>query len=237
MTGFYDKRRAFREALEDATVSIDGRLYPLLNWSRGGFLLGAWTVPASPGDPVAARLRLTLRGRVREIPVAGTVVRVDAGARQLAIQFRDMPAELRTLLDEHFDPTIALRIASASVAYGEAAIVPDHAAEPSPAAHGAMPADFEAVLEEVVRSAPQESPVEAELFDASAERIAGAMACLKAMRVAVARRLHPDVKIDDGSVELRTRLLVELWQVIDEMERTVQDRGASGGGVEPRKLR
>jgi hypothetical protein len=225
MPGFYDKRREFREGVDSGAARIGGRVFPVVNWSRGGILVGAWTEPVELGQPFKADVRVMSGGRVYEFSAGLEAVRLEADRRRLAFRFAEMDIKVRAMVDRHFDPGLAMLDRSAGAVYGEQAAADDPGLSPPEPDQPSMPAGFEEVLAQVARTgaAVPPAPLPQEGLT-SAEALAGANACLKLLRVAVARRLHPDVAPDDGSRELRAQVLVDIWGVIDDMERDAKQR-------------
>jgi hypothetical protein len=99
-----DRRREAREDVPDGTVEIDGRAYPVANWSYSGFLAGCYTGDCKAGDRVDIKFTVHLRdGQAFEFACKAMMVRVDPESQKIVGAFVEMDAATRAKLARHFD--------------------------------------------------------------------------------------------------------------------------------------
>ena len=83
-----DKRRDTHPVAPALEVTIDGSLYPTVDWSLAGVVLSNYFGPLAPGDEVTGSLQV-----LRDLsthPFKAVVVRRDAISGQLALDFTDI---------------------------------------------------------------------------------------------------------------------------------------------------
>ncbi len=79
-----ERRSELRVELDRATVRLEGRVYPLKNWSEHGALAGSYGGELKVGDKVEVRLSVPFVGVAREFSGLARVVRVDQGRAEIA---------------------------------------------------------------------------------------------------------------------------------------------------------
>ncbi|PZQ48707.1 MAG: pilus assembly protein PilZ [Micavibrio aeruginosavorus] len=88
-----DTRRATPRRVADNCISvIDGKAYPVHNWSDGGMLVQADERLFSMAAPVEVTMKFRLSGRILDIPHRGRVIRKTRD--RLAIQFEPITKEI-----------------------------------------------------------------------------------------------------------------------------------------------
>lgn len=85
-----ERRREPRGSEIDGQVSIDGRPYPLKDWSRRGFSAGAYTAEHYPGDKIDMKVEVEVDGEALAFRCRAVVVWVDRERRELAGVFTDL---------------------------------------------------------------------------------------------------------------------------------------------------
>ncbi len=98
-----DKRRERREEVKLGTVEIDGRSYPVKNWSSTGFLAMPCDCPRREGDGVDIRFRIEVPGSTIHFACKAIIVRADKETGEVAGVFTMMDRETRVLVARHFD--------------------------------------------------------------------------------------------------------------------------------------
>ncbi len=79
-----ERRSEPRLDLDRATVRLEGRVYPLKNWSAHGLLAGSYGGELKVGDKVEVRLSVPFVGVAREFSGLARVVRVDEDRAEIA---------------------------------------------------------------------------------------------------------------------------------------------------------
>jgi hypothetical protein len=82
------RRKSTRRAGDTCVTVIDGKAYPVQNWSDSGILLQADERTFSVLSPVEVTMKFRLAGRILDIAQRGRVVRKSKD--RLAIQFENM---------------------------------------------------------------------------------------------------------------------------------------------------
>lgn len=100
----YETRRASpRRAADNCITVINGKAYPVHNWSDGGLLVHADDRLFSLSAPVEVTMKFRLSGRIMDIPHRGKVVRKMRD--RLAIQFeplsRDISNKFKQVIDDY----------------------------------------------------------------------------------------------------------------------------------------
>lgn len=104
-----ERRREPRGTEIDGRVSIDGRSYPLKDWSRRGFSAGAYTAEHYPGDKVDMEVEIEIDGEPLAFGCRAVVVWVDRDRRELAGVFTDLDLRvqekvMRSVFSRQTDP-------------------------------------------------------------------------------------------------------------------------------------
>jgi hypothetical protein len=100
----YDTRRASPRREADNCISmIDGKAYPVHNWSDGGMLIHADERMFSMNAPVEVTMKFRLSGRLLDIAQRGKIIRKSRD--RLAIQFenigRDTAQKFKQVVDDY----------------------------------------------------------------------------------------------------------------------------------------
>ena len=98
-----ERRREDRKKLAGGTVEIDGRSYPVENWSYTGFLAGSYEGARKAGDRVDITFTVETGGRDFTFSCKAMMVRVDPASRKVVGAFVDMDAGVRAKIARHFD--------------------------------------------------------------------------------------------------------------------------------------
>ena len=99
-----DRRRETRKAVPGGTVEIDGRTYPIANWSYGGFLAGSYAGDRKAGERADITFTVEIgTGRAFSFTCKAMMVRVDPEAQKLVGAFAEMDAATRAKLSRFFD--------------------------------------------------------------------------------------------------------------------------------------
>lgn len=100
----YDRRRASQRRRADACVGmIDGRPYPVENWSEGGVLLAADDRLFSMEEELEVTLKFKLSDRIMDVSSEARIVRKTRG--RIGLQFqplaRDISRKFRQVVDDY----------------------------------------------------------------------------------------------------------------------------------------
>jgi hypothetical protein len=98
-----ERRREDRKKLAGGTVEIDGRSYPVENWSYTGFLAGSYEGARKAGDRVDIKFTAETGGQGFTFSCKAMMVRVDPASRKIVGAFIDMEAGTRAKIARHFD--------------------------------------------------------------------------------------------------------------------------------------
>ena len=89
-----DRRIEPRGSDIDGRVSIDGKSYPLKDWSRRGFSADAYNAEHYPGDKIAIDVEVEIDDKSLAFGCQAVVVWVDRDRKELAGVFTDL--DMRT---------------------------------------------------------------------------------------------------------------------------------------------
>jgi hypothetical protein len=90
---YADTRRKVPRRTADNCISIiDGKAYPVHNWSDGGLLIQADDRLFSLSAPVEVTMKFRLNGRILDIPHRGRVIRKARSG--IALQFEPLTREI-----------------------------------------------------------------------------------------------------------------------------------------------
>jgi hypothetical protein len=211
--GFFDKRLDFREAVEAGVAVIGDRIFPIVNWSRHGFLVEGWD-GSMPGDTLDAGISLMAGGYRHEFRTTATVVRAGADGR-MAARFVAMDPGVRTAIDRHFDLAATSREAAGGRTYSEM---------PATGRHPAGGADRDiSIPAGGMESGSATLPPG--LRNLGPEQRAAAADLLFAVKIAFARRCHPDAAPADDATAVRARIFAEFWAELGRIERALAASG------------
>lgn len=87
------RRASPRRSADNCITVIDGKAYPVHNWSDGGMLIHADDRLFSMNAPVELTMKFRLRDRLMDIAQRGKIVRKSRD--RLAIQFEPLNREVR----------------------------------------------------------------------------------------------------------------------------------------------
>ena len=97
------RRSSPRRAADNCISVINGKAYPVHNWSDGGMLVHADDRMFSLSAPVEVTMKFRLSGRIMDIPHRGHIVRKMRD--RLAIQFepltRDISNKFKQVVDDY----------------------------------------------------------------------------------------------------------------------------------------
>lgn len=97
------RRKSPRRAADNCVSLINGKAYPVHNWSDGGMLVHADDRMFTESAPVEVTMKFRLSGRIIDIPHRGKVVRKMRD--RLAIQFepltRDVSRKFKEVIDDY----------------------------------------------------------------------------------------------------------------------------------------
>ena len=97
------RRKSPRRVADNCVTMIDGRAYPVYNWSDGGLMIQADDRLFSLSAPVDVTLKFRLSGKIMDIPHRGKIVRKMRD--KLAIQFepltRDIQNKFKQVVDDY----------------------------------------------------------------------------------------------------------------------------------------
>ncbi len=91
--GDESRRRHARRTADNCITVIDGRAYPVYNWSDGGLLIHADERLFSVAAPIEVTMKFRLGTKIMDIAHRGTVVRKMRD--RLAIQFEPFTNEIQ----------------------------------------------------------------------------------------------------------------------------------------------
>lgn len=86
------RRRTPRRSADNCISIIDGKAYPVHNWSDGGLLIHADDRLFSMAAPVEVTMKFRLNGQILDIPHRGKVVRKSRSG--VAVQFEPLTHEI-----------------------------------------------------------------------------------------------------------------------------------------------
>lgn len=97
------KRKSERRATDNCVSMIDGRTYPVINWSTGGVQIFADSKIFSVGSDIPMTLKFKLFDKIIDVAHTARVVR--KGANSVALQFapitREMQKAFRAVIDDY----------------------------------------------------------------------------------------------------------------------------------------
>tara|TARA_B100002019_G_C21232673_1_gene580977 strand:- start:1200 stop:1604 length:405 start_codon:yes stop_codon:yes gene_type:complete len=107
------KRRYERRSSDTCVGEINGRNYPIINWSNGGALIFADDRLFNQGEKITFKMKFRVRDRIISIPHAGEIIR--KGALRIAIQFDEMNDAMRKALNHVIDDTAVREFADSQI--------------------------------------------------------------------------------------------------------------------------
>lgn len=102
--------RQYARRIEDRCVAIvNGKMYPVENWSSGGVLFTADDRFFSVGQEYPLILKFKLRERLLDVPHAGKIVRKQDN--KVAVQFEPISQMIQSRFQQVVDDYVAQRFA------------------------------------------------------------------------------------------------------------------------------
>lgn len=108
------KRKSPRRPAENCISMIDGRAYPVFNWSDGGMLLQADDRLFSLNAPVDVTMKFRLSGKIVDVPHRGRIIR--KARDKLAIQFEPLTREIQNKFKQVIDDLVTTEFAESQMA-------------------------------------------------------------------------------------------------------------------------
>ena len=102
-TGFFDKRREFREPVRQGIAVAGTRAWPVRNWSRRGVLIGSADLAEAIGERVRIHLEIVVDGECFSFPATLLVVRIDPRRTETAGLLTDLAPADAAAVDAHFN--------------------------------------------------------------------------------------------------------------------------------------
>lgn len=106
------RRKSPRRAADNCISVINGKAYPVHNWSDGGMLVHADDRMFSLSAPVEVTMKFRLSGRIMDIAHRGRVVRKMRD--RLAIQFEPITRDIATKFQQVVDDYVTREFAESS---------------------------------------------------------------------------------------------------------------------------
>lgn len=106
------RRRSPRRSADNCISVIDGKAYPVHNWSDGGMLVHADDRMFSLSAPVEVTMKFRLSGRIMDIPHRGRIVRKMRD--RLAIQFEPLSRDIVNKFQQVIDDYVTREFAESS---------------------------------------------------------------------------------------------------------------------------
>ncbi len=95
------RRASPRRSADNCITVIDGRAYPVYNWSDGGLLIGADERLFSVDSPIQVTMKFRLTDRILDVPTRGRIIR--KARDRLAIQFAPLTKDLQKMFKQVVD--------------------------------------------------------------------------------------------------------------------------------------
>jgi hypothetical protein len=108
------KRASHRRTAENCVTMIDGRAYPVYNWSEGGLLIQADERMFSLNAPVDVTMKFRLAGKILDIAHKGKIIR--KARDKLAIQLEPLTRDVHTKMNQVIDDLMATEFAESQMA-------------------------------------------------------------------------------------------------------------------------
>ena len=96
------RRRGLREEVDDGSVEIDGRTYPVKNWSARGFMAKPCDVDCNIADELDVEFALRFAGQKIEFSCRAIVVRIDKKRQELAATYVMLDDAAQLAIAKHF---------------------------------------------------------------------------------------------------------------------------------------
>lgn len=106
------RRKSTRREADNCITVINGKAYPVHNWSDGGLLVQADERLFSVDAPVEVTMKFRLSGKIMDIPHRGHVVRKMRD--RLAIRFEPLTREITNKFQQVVDDYVTREFAESS---------------------------------------------------------------------------------------------------------------------------
>lgn len=107
------RRRHDRRTGDKCVCVINGKTYPVVNWSLGGLLVYGDSRPFAVDNEINVTLRFKLRNDIIDIPHKGVVVR--KARDKIAFEFMPLTRQIRKNLQSVIDDFVATRFADSQL--------------------------------------------------------------------------------------------------------------------------
>ena len=97
-----DRRREPREEVDDGWVEIDGRTYPVKNWSAHGFMTKPCDVDCNIADQLDVKIVIRFAIEKFEFGCPAIVIRMDKKRRELAAAYVALGDAAQLAVTNHF---------------------------------------------------------------------------------------------------------------------------------------
>ena len=97
-----NRRRDPREEVDDGSVEIGGRTYPVKNWSVHGFMAKPCDVKCNIADQLDVKITIRFAIEKIEFSCCVVVVRVDEKRQELAAAYVALSDAARSAVAQHF---------------------------------------------------------------------------------------------------------------------------------------
>ncbi|MEZ5814983.1 MAG: PilZ domain-containing protein [Alphaproteobacteria bacterium] len=104
------RRKYSRRDCDRCVSVINGKTYPVENWSLGGVLLSADEREFSEQDEMNITLKFKLRDNIIDVPHAARVIR--KGRNKIAFEFRPLTQQIRSNFQNVVDDYVASQFAA-----------------------------------------------------------------------------------------------------------------------------
>lgn len=104
------RRRYTRRDCDKCVTVINGKTYPVENWSLGGLMINSDEREFGVNDEVGMTMRFRLRDDIIDVPHKGRVVR--KGSNKVAFEFRPLTQQIRSNFQNVVDDYVASQFAA-----------------------------------------------------------------------------------------------------------------------------
>jgi len=104
------RRRYTRRDMDRCVTVINGKTYPVENWSLGGVCIMSDEREFGVNDEIDLTVKFKLRDEIMDIPHAGRVVR--KGNNKVAFEFKPLTRSTRSMLQNVVDDYVASQFAA-----------------------------------------------------------------------------------------------------------------------------
>lgn len=112
--GYETRRKSPRRSADNCITVIDGRSYPVHNWSDGGLMIQADDKMFSLAAPIEVTMKFRLSGKIVDIAHRGKVVRKMRD--KLAIQFEPLNRDIQRKFKQVVDDYVTREFAESQIA-------------------------------------------------------------------------------------------------------------------------